>query len=454
MNIKEFQRKNWLIPFIRYVKNSLPIEEIEKKLAQFKGTPLAEQLERWMQWTLHEKGFSYGWTTSEEHVEEGEEEEAELFFFEQLFHQIEMIFELSLLFGRMGKELDDFFDVLSILAAHVEAWEEVEKFMALASEEWGEKYDERRLTLAQEIGEPVRSVSRKLKDLALYNDGEPMLIFPLYQAISYLHTHQLLKIAVSYFSKNFRIDRTEVEKNTSSHYMTKVYMLEILIALARIDGEIHPVERKLIRNALSIARLNKYDNQLLLKRESQPLASMPFFQKVDDSPVKYFLLEQLKIQCFLTGDGINEKEKAFIDEFAQLMAIDEQTQLKIEAQALAFLESHPHIERKLSQTASLVRYKKHLSQRIEFVIRDNMAKLLQEIQETKELVQLLAARTHRKLTEEEEQKIKAQLLDICLTIPSLVIFSIPGGSFLLPILLKTLPFNLLPSAFTEQDEKL
>ena len=36
----------------------------------------------------------------------------------------------------------------------------------------------------------------------------------------------------------------------------------------------------------------------------------------------------------------------------------------------------------------------------------------------------------------------------------LALFAVPGGSLLLPIMIKVLPFNLLPTAFTTEDEGL
>jgi LETM1-like protein len=63
-------------------------------------------------------------------------------------------------------------------------------------------------------------------------------------------------------------------------------------------------------------------------------------------------------------------------------------------------------------------------------------------------VHLLADSTKRDLDEKEKKKIKKQLLDICKTIPSLTIFLLPGGSLLLPILIRFIP-TLLPSAFNE-----
>jgi hypothetical protein len=82
------------------------------------------------------------------------------------------------------------------------------------------------------------------------------------------------------------------------------------------------------------------------------------------------------------------------------------------------------------------------------LISRNKSRLLKEIVQSKELMLLLAHSTRRDLDEKEKKKVKKQLLDICKTIPSLTIFLFPGGSLLLPILIKFIP-TLLPSAFNE-----
>jgi hypothetical protein len=76
---------------------------------------------------------------------------------------------------------------------------------------------------------------------------------------------------------------------------------------------------------------------------------------------------------------------------------------------------------------------------------------MKELSKSGELMILLAHSTHRDLNDKEKKKIKKQLLDICKTIPSLTIFLLPGGSLLLPILIKFIP-KLLPSAFNENLE--
>jgi hypothetical protein len=82
-------------------------------------------------------------------------------------------------------------------------------------------------------------------------------------------------------------------------------------------------------------------------------------------------------------------------------------------------------------------------------IRKNLHRLVQEIGETHELYTLLMKSTHTALTSEEKRKVRQQLLDILKTIPALAIFALPGGALILPVLIRLLPFNLLPSSFEE-----
>jgi len=84
-------------------------------------------------------------------------------------------------------------------------------------------------------------------------------------------------------------------------------------------------------------------------------------------------------------------------------------------------------------------------------IRKNKKRLAKELQESKELVSLLKKSTYNKLTDEEKEKVKEQLLDICKAIPAFAVFMLPGGALLLPLLIKLIP-DILPSAFREDEE--
>jgi hypothetical protein len=94
----------------------------------------------------------------------------------------------------------------------------------------------------------------------------------------------------------------------------------------------------------------------------------------------------------------------------------------------------------------------HTTESVQVLINRNKKRLVKELSESKELMQLLAKSTHKELDKEEKKKIKTQLLDICKSVPSLTIFLLPGGALLLPILIKFIP-QLLPSSFNENEER-
>ncbi len=91
------------------------------------------------------------------------------------------------------------------------------------------------------------------------------------------------------------------------------------------------------------------------------------------------------------------------------------------------------------------------SRTVRVLILRNKKRLVKEITESKDLMILLGQSTVRDLTKEEKIQVKKQLLDICKTVPSLAIFILPGGSILMPLLVKLIP-QLLPSAFNENKQ--
>lgn len=91
------------------------------------------------------------------------------------------------------------------------------------------------------------------------------------------------------------------------------------------------------------------------------------------------------------------------------------------------------------------------------ILGRNKDKLAIELKESKELLALIAKSTTEDLSKEEKEKARLQLKDLARTIPSLTLFMLPGGSLLLPIILKIIP-DLVPTAFRsnqiDEQEKL
>jgi hypothetical protein len=87
----------------------------------------------------------------------------------------------------------------------------------------------------------------------------------------------------------------------------------------------------------------------------------------------------------------------------------------------------------------------------ETVVRNKKA-VWKKISESDEMLRLLwrFARGGT-LTDEEQKRVREQLLDLARVVPALGIFALPGGAILLPMLARALPWSLLPSSVRERE---
>jgi len=81
-----------------------------------------------------------------------------------------------------------------------------------------------------------------------------------------------------------------------------------------------------------------------------------------------------------------------------------------------------------------------ISKLVKRLIRNNKAFILQEVLAVKGLMQLLMKyrNTGEMWTKEEKKEIKKHLRDISKMVPVIVIFLLPGGTLLLPLLSEVL----------------
>lgn len=84
------------------------------------------------------------------------------------------------------------------------------------------------------------------------------------------------------------------------------------------------------------------------------------------------------------------------------------------------------------------------------ILGRNKDKLIEELNESKELLYLVKKSLNKELSVEEKEKVSSQFKDIMKSMPALAIFMLPGGALLLPIILKIVP-ALLPSAFRDNE---
>jgi len=229
----------------------------------------------------------------------------------------------------------------------------------------------------------------------------------------------------------------------------KVSLFEVLIACAWTDGEVVGEERQLIQEFLARAEIGEEASAWLLTSLDERPGALHL--RPLEADARRFVLERA-ILISLIDDDQADAELEFLDTVTRQLGGDEHELSAILIEVADFYQRNRDAIRSLGSPRSLGRIQGLLMERAAAAVRSSIGKLVQEIKETGELGKLLGAASIRQLTPEEGEKVKAQLLDICKTVPALAIFLLPGGGFLLPVLIKLLPFTILPTAFGDGSE--
>jgi len=148
-------------------------------------------------------------------------------------------------------------------------------------------------------------------------------------------------------------------------------------------------------------------------------------------------------------DGILEAhEHAHLEEMRRLYGLERAALARIERRVTHFLEEHRDAFNPLEKAHGFDIDGAPVSVKLARAIRTGGASVFAEIKETGDLAVLLAKKAARQeLSDDESARMWEQLKDVARVVPSLAVFTLPGGAFLLPLLYRVLPFDLRPSSF-------
>jgi hypothetical protein len=162
---------------------------------------------------------------------------------------------------------------------------------------------------------------------------------------------------------------------------------------------------------------------------------------------KYYIMD-LAAMAIWNDSEMEKKEAEFLHELGYTLQLEKYYILECISAINQFINKYKAEIPYFNYSNPIKHFYDQSTQNVVNLITRNKKRLQKELAESKELVVLLATSTQRELDTQEKKKMKKQLLDVCKTIPSLTIFLLPGGSLLLPILIKFIP-QILPSSFNE-----
>lgn len=219
---------------------------------------------------------------------------------------------------------------------------------------------------------------------------------------------------------------------------------------------------KIVSLALKIKeRKSKYD-ELLVKLFENSIRYTKFntIENIELAEIKLIrhtsLLERLYLldiaqMALWCDEKLEQNELEFLEKLSFDLDLNKTILDKSEKEIYNFIEKYKSEIPFFNYSNPIKHFYDQANKNVTKLIIRNKDRLTKEIKESGELMQLLAKSATKDLSKDEKKKVKKQLLDICKTVPSLTIFLLPGGSLLLPILIKFIP-QLLPSAFNENLE--
>jgi hypothetical protein len=216
------------------------------------------------------------------------------------------------------------------------------------------------------------------------------------------------------------------------------------------DGEISSIERDLFTVFLASADLPDELRDVAKNKFEQGATLNDFSEKMKGRWLVKRFLTDISILTMFSNYDIDKAERLYAEELRVFMDIPEDEM----EETIMFIENYILVNRSksevLNDSASLEKVYGSFTNRWKKILGRNKDKLAKELSESKELVQLMKKSMKEDLSSEEKEKVKEQLKDILKSMPAFAVFLIPGGTFLLPMMMKIIP-DLLPSAFKDNE---
>ena len=261
-----------------------------------------------------------------------------------------------------------------------------------------------------------------------------------------------------------------IDKTFSHHLSNFLIFTDILCFKRFLLNEKEVLEYyKYLENTLSALvmtsfeqkqNISKYDEKLreLLNNSFRytTLNEVPkTLSELDFSNVKTFFgkayLYDISLMVLWNDEHLDAQEVDFTQKLQNILSLPTEFTQNSLLFMRSFIEKHREEIPYFQFSHPLKKLYKNTNETVSLLIKRNKNSLVKELENNKLLMQLLLKATYSSLSKKEKIQLKNQLIELGKNIPAFTIFLIPGGSLLLPVLIKLLP-QLLPNSFNENKQ--
>jgi hypothetical protein len=300
------------------------------------------------------------------------------------------------------------------------------------------------LSLARRIGKRV--------ERRAYLAGNPLIGLPVHNGFNYIDAKTLGRLAVAYFERG-GVDRSAVRRVLDHQDEERRMLMEGLIGLNLAERPASAEVRRIVRAQIRASGLSWCSRWDLRRMLRHPDPASVVARAVKNERFGDFLLEQVILGSLLDGH-LSERESLYIGRLAELLQVPPARLAEREAQVLDFYQSHKAYLDAFMVSTAVKTYRQQLLSRLQRAIGENLDVIAAEVRSTGELAELVKRWSlGERLNDAERARLRRGLLDVLRTVPSLAIFTLPGGAVLLPLLLKVLPAALKPASLVQRDRQ-
>ncbi len=294
------------------------------------------------------------------------------------------------------------------------------------------------------------SIQSEVELLNIFNLYDKNKKFKIYLSL-YHHLFIFLKIilftecTILYFSGK----QNEISEKLTKNNIETAYFLDLIYYLIAVDGKVDKHELNIFNELSSVVYGEKYSfEKKELSVVLNNLKTIGFGKEILKTIYK------ISIITIMLDNEEDELETKALTEIRDFFAISQEEHNQLLLDVTNYLHENEDLIHQSTLNKIFNSFEKHVIKKVTNLVKSNKDKILKELTETKDMGSMMMKwKKGEKLSDEEKSAFQTQLFDILKTIPALGIFLLPGGTILLPVLSKILPFNILPSSFAKEKKE-
>jgi hypothetical protein len=274
--------------------------------------------------------------------------------------------------------------------------------------------------------------------------GIGVLELPMLPGLLYAEAHAFAELAIAAVEPPVDDAISLGVRNRTRRF--RHALTSALLGLGHADSEANPRLRKVWHSQLMALPLSKAEKSALKDQINEALSPEDVADLYPYPEDRRQLVEQAVIGAALDGHTSRD-ELAYLGRFAAALGYDSKSYDALsERCALFLIDQWPLIKHLWDDEPRA----STISNTLAAALKGHSGKISNEVRETVDSIGVLGRQAVGKSASAEQwRQVRSTLSDLSRTAPALALFAMPGGALLLPLAMKTLPFDLRPTSYRD-----